>query len=306
MGTMALAVHGGAHSGSEYLDDNIALYEMGLEQAIAAGYNVLFQGRSAVEAVHAAVVTMENNPIFNAGRGSALNEKGEVQMEAAIMDGKYSRSGAVALVDQVKNPISLAKIMMENSNLTMLGGQATGDYAMNHGLMPVHKDYFISDRQRIAFLRSQDEITYRLPVNGSKKAYGTVGAVALDKYGNTAAATSSGGPAFKQSGRIGDSCIIGAGCYANNKTCALSATGDGEYIVRFVLAHDISCIMEYTGKTLQAACDLKIHEKHTDIRAEMGVVGLDSFGNIAFSFNTKCMCRGSISNYQPLYIAIYK
>lgn len=306
MGKMALAIHGGAHSGSEYLDDNIPLYEKGLEQAMTVGYNVLFQGRSAVDAVHAAVVAMENNPIFNAGLGSSLNEQGEVQMEAAIMDGKYLRSGSVALVDQVKNPVSLAKIMMENSNQAMIGGEATVAYAISHGMMPVHKDYFITDRQRAAFLKSQNEIPYHLPINGKKKAYGTVGAVALDQYGNTAAATSSGGPAFKQFGRIGDSCIIGAGCFANNKTCALSATGDGEYIIRFVLANDISCIMEYTGKTLQETCDYKIHEKHKDTPAEMGVVSLDSFGNIAFSFNTNCMCRASISNHEPLYIGIYQ
>jgi L-asparaginase / beta-aspartyl-peptidase len=306
MGKMALAIHGGAHSGSEYLDGNISLYEKGLEQAIASGYNVLFQGRSAIEAVHAAVVAMENNPIFNAGLGSSLNEKGEVQMEASIMDGKYLQSGSVALVDQVKNPVSLAKAIMENGNQAMIGGEATVQYAARHGMMPVPRDYFITDRQRAAFLKSQNEITYHLPVNGKKKAYGTVGAVALDRFGNTAAATSTGGNALRPQGQIGDSCIIGAGCYANNKTCAVSATGDGEYIIRLVLAHDIACIMEYSGKTLQESCDYKIYQKHKDTPAEMGVVSVDSVGNIAFSFNTNCMCRASISNHEPLYIGIYK
>ena len=306
IGRIALAIHGGAHSGSDYLDDNISLYEKGLEEALTAGYNVLFQGRSAIDAVHAAVMVMEDNAIFNAGLGSALNEKGEVQMEAAIMDGKYLYSGSATLIDQIKNPVSLAKAIMEDSRQVMLGGQAAGEYAIKHGMMSLHKDYFITSRQRNAFLKSQNENAYRIPVNGRKKAYGTVGAVALDQFGNTAAATSTGGALLKQSGRIGDSCIIGAGCYANNKTCAVSGTGDSEFLIRFVLAHDISCIMEYTGKKLQEACDYKIHDKHRDTGAEMGVVSVDSLGNIAFSFNTNCMVRASISNQQPLFIGVYK
>jgi L-asparaginase / beta-aspartyl-peptidase len=306
IGKIALAIHGGANAGSDYLNDNIPLYKNGMEAALTAGYNVLFQGRSAIDAVHAAVMAMEDNAIFNAGLGSALNEKGEVQMEAAIMEGKYLYSGAATLINQVKNPVSLAKAIMEDSRQVMLGGQAAGEYAARHGMMSLHKDYFITDRQLNVFLQSQNEITYRLPVNGKKKAYGTVGAVALDHFGNTAAATSTGGALLKQSGRIGDSCIIGAGCYANNKTCAVSGTGDSEYLIRYVLAHDISCIMEYTGKTLQEACDYKIHDKHRDTGAEMGVVSVDSLGNIAFSFNTNCMVRASISNQQALFVGVCK
>jgi len=306
MGKIALAIHGGANSGSDCSTGNILLYERGLEQAITAGYNILFQGRSAIDAVHAAVMAMEDNPIFNAGTGSALNEKGEVQMEAAIMEGRYLHAGSVALVDQIKNPISLAKAIMEDSSQSMLAGQAAVEYATGHGMMALHKDYFITNHQRESFLKSQDDAAYRLPIDGKKKAYGTVGAVALDKYGNLAAGTSTGGPALKKSGRIGDSCIIGAGCYANNKTCAVSATGDSEYIMRLLVAHDISNIMEYRGATLQEACDYKIFEKHKDCRPEMGVVSVDSLGNAAFSFSTNCLCRASISNYQPLCIAIQK
>jgi len=305
-GKIALAIHGGASSGSDYLDNNITSYEEGLERATTAGYKVLMDGRSAIEAVHVAVKVMEDNPLFNAGLGSALNENGEIQMEAAIMDGKYLQSGAVAMVNQIKNPISLAKAIMENSNHTMIAGQPAIEYAVNHGMMPVSNEYCITEQQRKKFLQSKSAISYNLPINGKKKAYGTVGAVALDRHGNTAAATSTGGPALAHAGRIGDSSMIGAGCYADNSTCAISATGQSEYLVRLVVAHDIAAIMEFGGKTLQEGCDYKIHEKHKHMLAEMGVIGVDRGGNISFSFNTECMCRASISNQQPLYVGIYK
>ena len=303
---VALAIHGGASSGSECVGDNIALYEEGLERAITAGYKVLMDGRSAIEAVYVAVMVMEDNPIFNAGVGSALNENGEVQMEAVIMDGKYLHSGAVAMVNQVKNPISLAKSIMENSNYTMMAGHAAIDYAVKLGTMPVSSEYCITEQQRKNFLQTKSGISYNLPLNGKKKAYGTVGAVALDRHGNTAAAASTGGPALAPAGRVGDSAIVGAGCYADNNTCAISATGQSESLIRLVVAHDIAAMMEFGSKTLQDACDYKIHEKHKDIRAEIGVVGVDSDGNISFSFNTECMCRASIANHQPLYVGIYK
>jgi L-asparaginase / beta-aspartyl-peptidase len=303
---VALAIHGGASDGSDFLDTQIELYEEGLERAITAGYKVLMEGRSAIESVHVAVMVMEDNPIFNAGVGSALNEKGEVQMEAAIMDGKYLNSGSVALVNQIKNPISLAKAIMENSNHTMIAGQAAIEYAVKHGMMTVSSDYCITERRRKDFFQRQAGVTYNLPVNGKKRAYGTVGAVALDVHGNTAAATSTGGPALAHSGRIGDSSIVGAGCYANNNTCAISATGRSDYLTRLVVAHDISAMMDFGGKTLQEACDYKIHEKHKDTLAEMGVIGIDCVGNVSFSFNTKCMFRASMSNHRPLFKAIYK
>jgi L-asparaginase / beta-aspartyl-peptidase len=305
VGKIALAIHGGANAGSEYLDDNIDLYKDGLERAIIAGYKVLMEGRSAIEAVQAAVIVMEDNPIFNAGVGSALNENGEIQMEAVIMDGKYLHSGSVAIVNQIKNPITLAKAVMENSNYAMIAGKAAIDYAVNHGMMPVSSDYCITERQRNNFIKSEAARTYGLPVNGKKKAYGTVGAVALDQHGNTAAATSTGGPSLAHDGRIGDSSIIGAGCYADNNSCAISATGQSEYLIRLVVAHDVAAMVEYGRKSLQEACDYKIHEKHKDVPVEMGVIGVDPLGNISFSFNTKCMCRASISNRQPLYMAIY-
>ena len=303
---IAIAIHGGASSGSEYLDTELQAYESGLERAITAGYKVLMQGRSAIEAVHEAVMVMEDDPIFNAGMGSALNESGEVQMEAVMMDGKYLNSGAVALVNQIKNPVSLAKAIMENSNHIMIAGQAAVEYGVKHGMMPVSSDYCITEKQRKDFFRRAAGEIYRLPVNGKKKAYGTVGAVAVDYHGNMAAATSTGGPALAHAGRIGDSSIVGAGCYAHNNTCAISATGRSDQLMRLVVAHDISAMMELGGKTLQEACDYKIHEKHKDALTEMGVIGVDGKGNISFSFNTKCMCRASISNHQPLYIAVYK
>lgn len=302
---IALAIHGGANAGSEYLDNNIDLYKDGLERAIVAGYKILMEGRSAIEAVQAAVIVMEDNPIFNAGIGSALNENGEVQMEAVIMDGKYLHSGSVAMINQIKNPITLAKAIMENSNYAMIAGKAAMDYAVNQGMMPVSSDYCITERQRKNFIQSRTSTTYGLPVNGKKKAYGTVGAVALDRQGNTAAATSTGGPPLAHVGRIGDSSIIGAGCYADNNSCAISATGQSEYLIRLVVAHDVAAMVEYGRQSLQEACDYKILEKHKDVPVEMGVVAVDRVGNISISFNTKCMCRASISNRQPLYTGIY-
>ena len=300
--TIGMAIHGGATSGFEYSGQTRALYEEALTQAITQGYNVLFKGNSAIEAVEAAVIALEDNPLFNAGCGSALNDTGEIEMDAAIMDGKYLHCGAVAMLQGIKNPVSLAKGVLDNSKHVMLGGKAATDFGVNMGMIPLTKSYFISERKFNSFVLPQSPNENETGINGRK--YGTVGAVALDKNGNLAAATSTGGITDRHAGRIADSCIIGAGCYANNETCAVSATGSGEYIIRHVLAHDISALIEYGGKTLQQACDYVIHEKGTERHGEMGVITIDPAGNIVCCFNTKGMWRASISFDQPLLVTL--
>jgi beta-aspartyl-peptidase (threonine type) len=301
---IGIAVHGGATCGLEYSEKDLAMYEEALSQAITHGYNVLYRGNSAIDAVEAAVIALEDNPLFNAGCGSALNDIGDIEMDAAIMDGKYLHSGAVAMLQEIKNPVSLAKALLENSKHVMLGGKAAADFGVNMGMIPMNKSYFVSEKKYNSFLLSQDKNQNDLALNGKK--YGTVGAVALDQNGNLAAATSTGGLAKRQQGRIGDSCIIGAGCYANNETCAVSATGNGEHIIRHVLAYDISAVIEYGRKSLQEACNYIIHEKHKDRQLEMGVITIDSSANIVCSFNTQGMWRASISTDQPLVVSIYK
>jgi beta-aspartyl-peptidase (threonine type) len=301
MRKIAIAIHGGANSGSEFLDNNIHLYEEGLRVALTHGNKKLLEGATAIEVVESVVMILEDNPIFNAGRGSVLNNKGEVEMDAAIMDGSNLRCGSVAMVQRVKNPISLAKAVMQANDFVMIGANAALDYALDMHIPSVEKDYFITERQFNAY-KNQAANTVGVP----EKSHGTVGAVAVDQYGNIAAATSTGGTSFKRQGRIGDSCIIGAGCYANNKTCAISATGDGEYIIRYNIAHDISAIMEYTGRNLQEACDYVIHKKNKDTEGEIGVIAVDAAGNTAFCFNTKVMCRAAVSTDKLTEIKIYR
>jgi L-asparaginase / beta-aspartyl-peptidase len=301
---IGIAIHGGATAGFEYSPDTRARYEEALAHAIDHGYSVLYRGNSAIDAVEAAVVTLEDNPLFNAGRGSALNNLGQIEMEAAIMDGKYLHSGAVTMLQEIKNPVSLAKTVLENSNHVMLGGKAATDFGVNAGMIPMTKSYFVSERKYNSFIVTQGGGGNQAGLNGRK--YGTVGAVALDKNGNLAAATSTGGITNRQQGRIGHSCIIGAGCYANNETCAVSATGNGEYIIRNVLAYDISALVKYGGKSLQEACDYIIHEKHKDRQGEMGVITINTSANIVCTFNTRGMWHASISTDEPLMVGLYK
>jgi beta-aspartyl-peptidase (threonine type) len=301
---IGIAVHGGATYGMEYSEQDLTKYEKGLTEAIEHGYNVLYKGNSALDAVESAVIALEDNPLFNAGCGSSLNDIGDIEMDAAIMEGKYLHSGAVALLQEMKNPVSLAKAVLENSRHVMIGGKAAIDFGLNVGMIPLNKSYFVSEKMYNSFLLSQSQGLDSTNRNGKK--YGTVGAVAVDRNGNLAAATSTGGVTNRQAGRIGDSCIIGAGCYANNKTCAVSATGDGEHIIRHVLAHDISALIEYREMTLQEACEYVIHEKHKTLGGEVGVITIDSSATIVCSFNTQGMWRASISTDQPLDVGIYK
>jgi beta-aspartyl-peptidase (threonine type) len=284
--TIAIAVHGGAKPFSATVEKNTSHYEEGLREAISSAYDILQRGGYALDAVEAAVRRLEDNIYFNAGIGSALNSAGMVEMDASIMDGSNLRAGAVAMVRKVRNPVSLARSVMTGTSHVFLGGEGALQYAERVGLELHPEPFFVTDEQFAAF---QEHATKE--ASAKIKVHGTVGAVAADVHGNIASATSTGGTTFQMEGRIGDSCMVGSGCYANNKTCAVSTTGDGEYIIRGVIAYDISAAMEYSGKTLQDACNFVVCQKNKDVTGDIGAIAVDALGNIGISFNSECMLR---------------
>jgi beta-aspartyl-peptidase (threonine type) len=295
MNKIAIVVHGGAGPDSEFIKQNIEGYKKDLEQAVDTGYKVLEDGGSAVDAVEAAVNYLEDNSLFNAGRGSALNEKAEVEMGASIMNGKSLESGAVAIVKNVQNPVTLARAIMEKTKHTYLGATGALEFAQKIGLQLRPDAYFITDHAFEQYTEAMENEPKSLQDAGEyqakRKTHGTVGAVALDKEGNVAAATSTGGTEYKMPGRIGDSSMVGIGSYANNKTCAVSSTGDGEYLMQHVIAFHISAIMEYKELGLKEACHYIMHEKLKDVEGDMGIIALDTQGNIAMEYNAERMHR---------------
>lgn len=270
--------------------------------AINAAYELLDDGGTALDAVELAVKILEDNPLFNAGRGSALNSKGEVEMDAAIMDGKTLQAGAVAMVRSVKNPIALARIIMHKTRHVLLSGYGALEVAKNMGVHLESDSYFITEHQQALFEQYNKRETTKQILQ--KRMYGTVGAVALDKKGNIAAATSTGGTSNCLPGRIGDSCIIGAGCYANNTTCAVSGTGEGEYLIRGVIAHTISMMIEQ-GMGLQEACKFVVNTRNHHNKGHIGVISVNALGEVGIAFNTKIMKRGFRSSDQDLQVKIY-
>jgi beta-aspartyl-peptidase (threonine type) len=303
MKKIAIAVHGGAGPDSDYIKENMQGYEDGLKNAIMAGHKILEKGGSALDAVEASVKHLEDNPLFNAGRGSAVNHKGEIEMDASIMDGKKIKAGAVSMVKNVKNPITLARFIMKNTNHVMLSDHGALELAKDEKIELEADAYFINSHQYDLFIEERDQKTVQELLE--QRIHGTVGAVAVDEDGNVAAATSTGGLTNSLHGRIGDSCIIGGGTYANNKTCAVSGTGDGEFLITGVIAHSIASAIEYTKCTLQEACDLVIHEKNKDVKGDMGVISVNAQGDIGISFNSERMHRAWMSTDVPLGIKIY-
>lgn len=298
---IAIAIHGGAGADSEYIKENISGYESGLREAIELGRQLLLQGGTAMDAVCLAVKSMENNVLFNAGCGSALNHEGKVEMDAAVMDGANLEAGAVAMVRGVKNPVDLARAVMEKTNHVLLSGYGADDFAKQIGAELKDEAYFISKHQLEELLNSLDESEAELL---RKKKKGTVGAVALDQYGNLAAATSTGGTTNSLPGRIGDSCLIGAGCYANNQTCAVSGTGDGEILIRNVTSHSLSMLIEFGGYSLQEACDMVVHQRNK-LLGDVGLIAVDRNGEIGIAFNSQRMHRAWVVNGQPSQVRIY-
>ncbi len=301
MNKIAMAVHGGASEDSSFLQKNKKECEEGLAAAVEQGYAILDKGGSSLEAVQKAVSILEDNELFNAGKGSALNCQGEVEMDASIMEGKDLRAGAVSMVRQVKNPILLAHLVMEKTKHVFLSGYGALELAQQYGLVMKPEDYFITPHQLDEYKRLQP-IESRQDIQ-NKTMKGTVGAVALDKAGNLAAGTSTGGISNCLPGRIGDSCVIGAGCYANNKSCAVSGTGEGEYLIREVVAHTISMLVE-SGKAIQEACEFVVHQRNT-LKGEIGVISLNQHGEFGITFNTEIMKRAWKSSSQDLQVLIY-
>jgi L-asparaginase / beta-aspartyl-peptidase len=262
---------------------------------LSIGYGVLENNGSALDAVEQVIVYMENNPLFNAGRGCVLTAQGKAELDASIMDGKTLNAGSVAGVTTIKNPIKAAREVMLNSPHVLLAGKGAEAFAKSHGLDMVENDYFIiynRRRQYDNWLRKQKEDEKGSAGQEADFKFGTVGVAALDKEGNIAAGTSTGGMMYKQFGRVGDSPIIGAGTYANNKTCAISSTGHGEYFMRGLIAYDISAVMAYKNLPLEVAARFVIHEKLEDLGGKGGVIGIDANGNVTMQFNTAGMFRG--------------
>ena len=303
MNKIAIAVHGGAGSDSVFIQDNRKKYEEGLSEAASEGHAILKAGGSAVDAVAAAVVILENNPIFNAGKGSAMTVAGGVEMDAAIMDGRARKAGAVALASNVKNPVELAKMIMLRTNHVMLSGPEAMEFARQTGLALENDDYFKTTHQWEEFLacKADMENSHR-----EKQKKGTVGAVALDQEGNLAAATSTGGTAGCLPGRVGDSCIIGAGCFADNDTCAVSGTGDGELLITGVVSHAVSMMIKYQSVSLQEACDQVVLLDRKNINGDVGIVSVDQKGEIGISYTSERMHRAWIDGSGNTGCAIFK
>jgi beta-aspartyl-peptidase (threonine type) len=290
-----------------------AAYTEGLKSGVDAGYAVLEQGGSAVNAVKAAIVVLEDNILFNAGRGSVFTKKGVQEMDAAIMNGTNLEAGAVAGVRNVRNPIMLATEVMLHSNHVFLSGKGANDFAIKQGVKLEPDEYFFSQFRYDQWKSIRDSDNYSLDHTHQRleelmrdKKFGTVGAVACDYEGNLAAATSTGGMTNKKYGRIGDSPIIGIGTYANNKTCAISCTGHGEPFIRAVAAYDVSCLMEYKGLNLYDAMNVVVNEKLVKLEGEGGMIGVDAQGNHAMILNSAGMYRAYRSSDEKNEIAIYK
>lgn len=311
MQTIGIAIHGGAGTILRNLmtPEKEALYIEGLTKAITRGKMLLEKGASSLEAVEAAVVELENFPLFNAGKGAVFTNAGTHEMDASIMEGNTLQAGAVSGIQHVQNPVSLARMVMEKSGHVFLCGPEAEVFAKKMQLPFQPDEYFYEESRYKQWQEVKDTEGYQLDhtiKHGEGKKFGTVGAVALDKHGNLAAATSTGGMTNKRYGRIGDSPIIGAGTYANNKTCAISCTGHGEFFMRAVVAYDISCLMEYKGLSLQAACDYVVKDKLVKMGGEGGLIAIDTLGNICLPFNSDGMYRAWIKNNEPLTVKIYE
>ena len=308
MNTISLAIHGGAGTliKGKMTPEKEAAYRNALQEALDAGYSLLENGATAVEAVEQAVIVLENTPLFNAGRGSVFTHAGTHEMDASIMDGKTLNAGAVSLISGIKNPISLAKQVMLKSEHVFLAGEGAMRFAKENGFGIENPEYFYDAFRYEQWQKIKDSNAFQLDHSDKKDSkFGTVGAVACDQNGNLAAATSTGGMTNKKWGRVGDSPMIGAGNYANNHTCAVICTGSGEFFIRGVAAYDVSCLMEYKGYTLQQAADEVILNRILKIGGDGGLIAVDAKGNVAMPFNTEGMYRGYKTSAGEAVVEIY-
>ena len=310
---IGIVIHGGAGT---ILRENMtpekeAAYREALEEAVSVGYTILKNGGSSQEAVEKTIHIMENSALFNAGKGAVLTADETIELDASFMNGATLDAGAISGVQTVKNPISAAIAVMENSPHVMLSGSGADQFAAAQGLEIVEPQYFFTERRVNALKKVKEAERQEQTAIGESpflknQRYGTVGCAALDAKGNLAAGTSTGGMTNKKWNRIGDAPIIGAGTYANNATCAISATGWGEYFIRAVVAHDISALMEYKNLSIQDAAQIVIHDKMGKLGGDGGIIGIDNQGNIAMEMNTPGMYRAHINNEGILTVKIYK
>lgn len=310
MAGISLAIHGGAGTllRSVIRPEQEAAYRQSLQAALDTGYKVLEQGGTALEAVKRTVMVLEDDPLFNAGRGSVFTNKGDHEMDASIMDGATLGAGAVGGLKKVKNPILLAEQVMLHSGHVLLGGEGALEFARRQGLAEEPEEYFFTEFRHAQWEQVKEQegtILDHTVFPGEEKKFGTVGAVALDQYGNLAAATSTGGMTNKRYGRMGDTPLIGCGTYANNHTCAISCTGHGELFIRAIAAYDVSALMEYKGLSLADAMKEVVHHKLVRMGGEGGMIGIDAEGNISMQFNSEGMYRASRRSGEAALIAIY-
>ncbi|WP_286267649.1 isoaspartyl peptidase/L-asparaginase family protein [Thalassotalea atypica] len=314
----AIAIHGGAGTinKAKMTPEKRAGYEKKLTEAVNAGYRLLEQGKSSQAAIIAAIQVLEDSPLFNAGRGAVYTFEGTHELDASIMDGRTLNAGAVSGVKNVKSPIALAEQVMENSVHVMLSGDGAETFAEKQGLELVENSYFNTEARYKSLLRAKKKLAVKEKELKDFQAahetleneykYGTVGAVALDKNGNISAGTSTGGMTAKRYGRIGDAPIIGAGTYANNNSCAVSATGHGEYFIRYHVAADICARMEYQGISLEEASSKVVNEVLVKAGGSGGIIAIDAKGNISMPFNSTGMYRAYRKAGQQAHAAIFR
>jgi beta-aspartyl-peptidase (threonine type) len=327
MNKIALAIHGGAGTilRSEMTSALEKEYRAGLENALRKGFEILQKNGSALDAVEAAVVELENFPLFNAGKGSVFTHEGKNEMDAAIMDGKKLKAGAAAFVQNVKNPVKLARLVMERTEHCLLAGEGANEFAHEMKVEFESDEYFFTEHrylqlskaraagvvqldhtaEEIELIEESEILVEETSEIADTKSLGTVGAVACDFEGNLAAATSTGGMTNKKFGRIGDTPIIGAGTYAENATCAISCTGHGEYFMLGLTAFDVAARMKYKNLSLENAAD-EVLERLTEINGEGGFIAVDALGNIAMPFNSEGMYRGFVAENGEITVEIYR
>jgi beta-aspartyl-peptidase (threonine type) len=317
-----MVIHGGAGtiSRDQMTPEREAAYRAGLERALRAGYAVLQRGGPSLDAVQAAINVMEDDSLFNAGKGAVLNAEGNAELDAAIMNGATLAAGSVAGIHRTRNPINLARAVMEKSPHVMMVGDGAELFGRQQGIQMVDPSYFITAPRRASWLRQRAadsvraasgnrggmaaaEPAYSVP---DERKFGTVGAVALDQAGNLAAGTSTGGTQMKRYGRVGDAPIIGAGTYANNRSCAVSATGTGEYFIRNTVAHSICALVEYGRMPLAQAADSIVNRQLVAQNGDGGIIAMDRQGNWTWPFNTSGMYRGHIDAAGNVQIQIFK
>ena len=308
----SIIIHGGAGSirRDNMSEEKETEYRQKLEEAIRVGYSILENGGTSLDAVQNTINILEDSPLFNAGKGAVFTHEGVNEHDASIMEGKTLNAGASAGTKTVKNPINLARAVMDNSPHVMLSREGAEIFAAEQGLEIVEPSYFSTEKKLKSLKRvkasENNKVASFYDSNLQDSKFGTVGCAALDKHGNLAAGTSTGGMTNKRWGRIGDSPIIGAGTYANNNTCAVSSTGWGEFFIRGMVAHDISALMEYKGLTLKEAANLVIQKKLPELGGDGGIVAIDKNGNMVMEFNTQGMFRATMNDKGELYIGMFK